>query len=214
MVPVAVCLVALCALLVAERAAWHRGRALAKLTASSAFVWAALSWGAMASLYGQLLLVGLVLCWIGDALLLPAGESAWFKLGILAFLLAHLAYALACAQLFLDPILFAATVPLIGFAAWRALRWLLPHLRSDFRRPVVAYVAVISLMVAVALVASGSGGPSMLAIGAFGFALSDLSVARDRFVSTGFVNSAWGLPAYFLSQLALAYTVSQVPHAL
>jgi hypothetical protein len=54
------------------------------------------------------------------------------------------------------------------------------------------------------------GGPALLGLGALGFALSDVSVARDRFVSSGFVNSAWGLPAYYLSQLALAYSATQV----
>jgi hypothetical protein len=40
------------------------------------------------------------------------------------------------------------------------------------------------------------------------FALSDISVARDRFVSKAFANRAWGLPMYFAAQLILASTVS------
>jgi len=38
------------------------------------------------------------------------------------------------------------------------------------------------------------------------FGISDLFVARQRFVSSGFVNAAVGLPAYFGAQLLLAYT--------
>jgi hypothetical protein len=38
--------------------------------------------------------------------------------------------------------------------------------------------------------------------------LSDLSVARDRFVAPGFVNRAWGLPTYFAAQLLLAASVA------
>ena len=44
--------------------------------------------------------------------------------------------------------------------------------------------------------------------GAAMFCVSDLSVARDRFVSPGFVNGAWGLPLYFGGQLLLAASVA------
>lgn len=210
MYSVAVCMVALAFLLVAEGLAWRWGRAVAKLTASSAFVAAAVGWGAATTGYGQLLLLGLLLCWVGDALLLSSGQTLWFQLGIAAFMLAHLAYALACTRLALDPIALAVAGALVGFAAWWVLRWLRPHLPTRFRWPVVGYVAAISLMVVLALTAVAGGGPALLGLGALGFALSDVSVARDRFVSSGFVNSAWGLPAYFLSQLALAYSATQV----
>ena len=50
----------------------------------------------------------------------------------------------------------------------------------------------------------------LLGVGAFGFALSDVSVARDRFVEPAFANGAWGLPAYFASQCVIAYTVHGV----
>jgi uncharacterized membrane protein YhhN len=210
MLPVAVCLVALAALLVAESVDSKSGRAAAKLAASSAFVWAAIEWGAADSAYGQLLLLGLVLCWLGDAFLLPAGQTLWFQLGIGSFLLAHVAYAVAFAGLALEPRMLAASGAVVGIGAWWVLRWLRPNLPGAFRIPVLAYIAAISLMVVVALGAVGAGAPWALGIGAVGFALSDLSVARDRFVASGFFNAAWGLPAYYLSQLALAYSISQV----
>jgi len=47
-----------------------------------------------------------------------------------------------------------------------------------------------------------------IALGAAMFALSDVSVARDRFVAKAFVNRAWGLPLYFAAQLILASTVA------
>ncbi len=46
-----------------------------------------------------------------------------------------------------------------------------------------------------------------MAIGALGFAASDLAVAREQFVRPGSINKLWGLPVYYLSQLALAWTV-------
>jgi hypothetical protein len=39
------------------------------------------------------------------------------------------------------------------------------------------------------------------------FYLSDLAVARERFVSSTFWNRAWGVPLYFGAQLVLASTV-------
>jgi hypothetical protein len=41
------------------------------------------------------------------------------------------------------------------------------------------------------------------------FYLSDLSVARDRFVVTEFNNKLWGWPLYFGAQLVLAATVAR-----
>ena len=47
----------------------------------------------------------------------------------------------------------------------------------------------------------------ILFVGAFAFYLSDLAVARQRFVVKSFTNKAWGLPLYFGAQLVLAWTV-------
>ena len=43
--------------------------------------------------------------------------------------------------------------------------------------------------------------------GALLFYLSDLAVARDRFVVRRFASRAWGLPAYYLAQVLLALTL-------
>jgi uncharacterized membrane protein YhhN len=211
MIPVIICLAAVFVALVAQRAGWRGVRAMAKLTASSAVVWAAVAWGAPTTLYGRLLLLGLLLCWIGDALLIPSGKARWFRLGALAFLLGHLAYATAFSRLVdFDPIVFAAAVIGVCLAVWSVIRWLGPHLDSRLRRLVGAYVAAISIMVAASLAAVGSGGPAVIGLGAAGFALSDVAVARDRLVSRGSSSSTWGLPLYFLAQMALAYSVSQL----
>ena len=39
---------------------------------------------------------------------------------------------------------------------------------------------------------------------AVAFYLSDVSVARDRFVAPGFGNRIWGLPLYYAAQLLFA----------
>ena len=54
----------------------------------------------------------------------------------------------------------------------------------------------------------GATGDAWLLVGAIGFYLSDLAVARQRFVHESLTNRPWGLPLYFGSQLLLAGTVS------
>jgi len=208
--PVVLCAAAVGVLLVAEWFDAPAVRAPAKLTASSAFVWAGLSWGAMDSAYGFWLLMGLVFCWLGDALLLSSGRTKSFQLGIGAFLLGHVAYALACTRLGIEPRWLLVCGVLAGAGAFGVERWLRPWVPADFSLPIVAYVVVIAGMLTCAGAAALSGGPVLLALGALGFAASDVSVARERFVAPGFVNGAWGLPAYFASQLVLAHTVSLV----
>ena len=96
-------------------------------------------------------------------------------------------------------------------AAAIALAWMWRHLGS-MRIPVIAYVAVITTMVIGALVCDWGARNAPLArhvalAGAILFFASDLSVARDRFVAPGFVNRAWGLPAYYAAQLLFAWSV-------
>jgi len=210
MAPVVVCGLAVLLLLLAERFDHRVGRGVAKLVASTAFVWAALAWGALETAYGRWVLLGLLCCWVGDALLLSPGRSGAFQGGIAAFLLGHLAYAGACLQLALDPAALMLTV--LGAAAFAGVvgRWLRPHVSAGFVGPVVGYVVTISAMLALGAAASLSGGPAWLGLGALGFAASDLSVARDRFIAPAFRNAAWGLPLYFGSQLALARSVAGV----
>ena len=47
-----------------------------------------------------------------------------------------------------------------------------------------------------------------LAAGACLFFASDLAVARDRFVARDFTNKLWGLPAYYIGQLLIAWAIA------
>jgi uncharacterized membrane protein YhhN len=75
------------------------------------------------------------------------------------------------------------------------------------RGAVRAYVAVISVMVVAAVGTYALGGNRLIPIGAIGFYLSDLSVARDRFVAHELVNRVWGLPLYYAAQVTLAWSI-------
>ena len=196
------------ALLVAE---WRGPRALAfaaKPLASSGFVALALVLGAADHAPGRLVLAALVLCWIGDVLLIPKGARAAFAAGLGSFLLGHGVYALAFATGPFSAGAAAAGAVAVAPAAVGALRWLGPHVPARLAGPVRAYVAVISLMVIAAAGAAAARGSAALAAGALAFFVSDLAVARERFVSPGPWNKVWGLPLYYGGQLLLASTAA------
>ena len=177
------------------------------MAASSIFLGYAVALGAFDTGTGSILFLGLVLCWLGDALLLPPGQTLWFQLGIGSFLLGHLSYAATFFGLGLHfPTLIVATAIILS-ASWTTLVWLRPKIPADFSVAVTSYVVVIGTMVACAFAAFAAGALCSVAIGAMLFATSDLSVARERFVSQSFVNSAWGLPAYFAAQMILAGSI-------
>lgn len=202
------CAAAVALLLRAERRASREGVWLWKPLAAACFLAAAWLWGAQESVYGRWIGAGLALSACGDLLLIPRGERS-FQLGIGAFLCAHLAYAAGFVTLGQSPA--ALTLAALGIGVVMAIswRWLAPQLPAAFRAPVAAYFAAIGAMGALALGAVGAGAPLAAGAGALAFMASDLSVARERFVAPGFVNSAWGLPLYFFAQLLLAWSAAR-----
>jgi uncharacterized membrane protein YhhN len=193
---------ALASLLHAVRVGDRESEVVSKTTASVAFVvLGALQWQSGHTV-ATWLVVGLGLCAIGDVLLI---WDRTFEAGLVAFLLGHVAYVGA----------FHAAIPMAGWTRWIlapvavtsavALAWLWPHLGRR-RRSVSAYVIVITLMVWGALAVRPALG-WMIAAGAVLFYLSDLTVARDRFVETDFVNRAIGLPMYYAAQILIALSV-------
>lgn len=206
------CLACVAVQIVADRRAWPRLRAVAKLGASSCFVALAIVLGAEQSAYGRLVLGALVLGWLGDALLLSR-RTPVFMAGLGAFLLAHALYAAAFAGAAPDTpaMAIAAAVALLA-GAW-AMRWLWPLVPGRLRWPVLAYVVIILAMcVTAAGHAAGTGRWSVLA-GALLFAVSDIAVARDRFIARTHANHLWGWPTYFGAQLVLAWSVVGVTAA-
>lgn len=180
--------------LVAERRGAPLPRALGKLGASAVFVALAVTLGPRGR-FGAAVLCALVLSALGDGLLLSARRGPFLG-GLVAFLLAHVAYAGAFATASRPS---AAAAALVGAATAAALAWLWPH-AGALRGPVVAYCLAIAAMVWLAL---GVARPEIRA-GALLFWLSDLTVARDRFVRKDLANRLVGLPLYYAAQLLLA----------
>lgn len=196
--------------LLADRTGRKELEWLGKPLAALCFVLVGLLSGALDTRYGHWVLLGLLLGAAGDVLLIPLQRPRVFLAGMNAFLLGHVAYVVAFAMLELDAG-GAATAGLLMIIAGIALaRWLLPQTPEEFRLPVLSYLGVIGVMVVVAVSAVAAGAPWLVAAGAIGFALSDVSVARDRFVQPSFVNRVWGLPLYFASQMLIALSPSLV----
>lgn len=124
----------------------------------------------------------LILCLIGDvALMLP---TEMFRLGLVAFLLGHLAFGAGfIVRGELAPIwsvLGGAAIVMVCLAV--GLQHLLPNVRRrapELFAPVAAYVAVIGSMA----VAAWWGEHWAAPLGAAMFAVSDLTLADNKFVT-------------------------------
>lgn len=155
--------------------------------------------------------LGLLAGVIGDALLSRPGPAA-FLAGMAAFGLGHLIYALAmvlrAADLGFDAVSGAEIALIVGLLALLASTelWLAPR-TGRLRQPVRAYVVLIGIMAAAAIVLPANPGQAELRIGAALFVLSDLLLALQLFLwRDGAPRVALGLllwPAYVLGQLFL-----------
>jgi uncharacterized membrane protein YhhN len=145
-----------------------------------------------------LLVIGLVLCAVGDAFLSRAGEGP-LKAGMAAFAAGHLVYI----GLFLnlgggmgaDPLRIGLQVAVL-LAAGGLARWLWPSLGS-MRAPVAGYVVVVASMALLAL-----GLPPSLwlvTVGALMFLTSDALLAGEMFkLPAGDAARRWTSPAVWL----------------
>ena len=160
--------------------------------------------------YFEWLFAGLVMCLIGDVLLALPQKRA-FIAGLAAFLLGHVCYISSFFTLtLLDDWFSPAIVVFVpaGFFVYGRLR---PHLGS-LAVPVVLYLIVITVMVigAWAVVRTPEiqlWGKITVCGGAVCFYVSDIFVARDKFIKSSYGNRLAGLPLYYGGQFMLAFSV-------
>ena len=160
-------------------------------------------------------LSGLAACAVGDILLLSRSRPLQFKLGMAAFALGHLAYVGGLWQWTThpetQPLAFALSGAVVLFSTIKVFRWLSPHLSRDMRVAVIIYSAIIGVMVTLALgnfISAPYLLPLIAAVAAVMFALSDIYVARDRFVHHEPKNARRITPLYFGAQLLFAVLAS------
>jgi uncharacterized membrane protein YhhN len=200
----------LAGLLYCEKREMSQARLTLKSLLSCLFIFAAVAQSRAIPLYYRFLLIGMIFCLGGDIFLaLPAKNM--FLLGLVSFLLGHVFYA---AAFFYTAGFNQGTgigLAISALAGVGVFLWLRPHLGS-MKIPVICYILVISVMVTGAWSMAGAGalGPAgrlTSFAGALGFYVSDIFVARQRFLKTDFVNRLIGLPLYYGGQFMLAFSI-------
>ncbi len=203
-------IILLAGLLYFEKTGPQKGKLPTKTVLSCLFILTALVQAHPIPGYYQLLLFGLIFCLGGDVFLaLP--QDRMFLMGLVSFLMGHVFYGI-CFFYVADISQWTWIGCLVGlFVSGLVFYWLRPHLGS-MRIPVSAYIVVITVMVIGAWTVLGDtklsfAGRLPVFIGAVSFYLSDLFVARDRFLKSEFTNRLIGLPMYYCGQFLLAFSV-------
>ncbi|TXH71424.1 MAG: lysoplasmalogenase [Lysobacteraceae bacterium] len=162
--------------------------------------------------YRLVVAAGMTLSLIGDVCLMLPWDL--FLPGLVAFLLAHLCYIAVFAPRSVPKARGAALALLLVVAALNLIG-LLPRIEPALRVPVLAYVAVLTLMVAAALARAwtptlASAHPHstrLAAIGAIFFMLSDSLLAWDKFADGIPAAALLVLGTYFFAQWCIARSV-------
>lgn len=156
--------------------------------------------------------IGILLSLVGDVLLMISLDRMFLP-GLVAFLLAHVAYIVGFNTPL--PALSAWGLMLavfVGIGGARIIRRILTALtgegQTSLRLPIALYGAVISLMLLSALLklsdASWNASAALLvALGAFLFYLSDIILAWVKFIAPIHNGRIYNILTYHLGQIAL-----------
>lgn len=155
---------------------------VAKPLAMALLVVVAATWGDAPGDVRAWLVVGALFGVVGDVALLDAGERA-FLVGLSAFAVGHLAYALAAIGLGVEPVWMlpgvAVMIALLGFRfAARTVPGAHAAGGAVLAGAVVVYAAVISSMT----ITAWGTGVVVAGVGATSFAVSDWVIGHRRFV--------------------------------
>jgi uncharacterized membrane protein YhhN len=160
--------------------------------------------------------IGILFSLAGDIALLFINR--FFMLGLIAFLLAHIAYLIGFNTPFPQSLgvwAFGMAI-VIGLSAMRLLRRIVVGVRNTQKRlvvPVIIYSAVITLVLLSALLTLfrpdwNSGPAYLVSLGAFLFYLSDIILAWNRFVSPIKNSRMLNIGLYHLAQIAIVVGVA------
>lgn len=195
------------ALLIAELREDRRAQFFFKPLAALGFIVLALQFGALESTYGKTILAGLIACAFGDLLLLSRKSESLFKAGMVAFALGHVIYAIAFGWQF-DGLEIDGYI-VIGITVFSALAfflWLRPHLETGMVALTCIYIILITLMIAASVARFNYFLKYAAPLGAILFAISDMFVAKDRFVKPNPKNALAITPLYFGAQALFAFS--------
>lgn len=210
---IGVAAVLLAGLLYCEKNDLQTAKLAVKTLLSALFVLTAAVQFRLVSTYYLFLLVGMLFCLAGDVFLaLP--HPRMFLRGLVSFIGGHLFYVTAFGytaginQWTLIGLLMSLMVSGIVYL------WLQAHL-GDMKLAVICYILVISAMAVGAWSMFGADrfrltGRLLALGGALSFYISDVFVARQRFVKSEFFNRLIGLPLYYTGQFMLAFSVGHI----
>jgi uncharacterized membrane protein YhhN len=201
----------LAGLLFFEKNGNQKGKLLTKTSLSCLFIITAVVQPHPLLNYFYIILVGFIFCLGGD-IFLALPQERMFLFGLVSFLLGHVFYVICFFYVAdLNPWTWSGCV--VGLIiSGVVFFWLRPHL-GTMLIPVIAYIIVITVMVVGAFTVVGDAGfpvtgRLMVIFGAVSFYISDLFVARDRFLKLEFTNRILGLPLYYAGQFLLAFSVA------
>lgn len=180
----------------------------AKTVASVAFVGIAVVGGALTEAWSAIALVALVVATLGDVALAFPGHRALligmalFTVGYLTLSVSFVVAGLGNAEYSIAGLVAAGALALLSW------NWLHPHLSDRWRRPTAVYHLVIAVMLATGISMALASSRLFLLAGIVMLALSDVAVARERFVSPGIHNKVWGLPLYYAGMVFVAFSLT------
>lgn len=204
----------LAGLLFFEKKESTKGLVIVKPLLSMLFIAAALLQTHLNMAYFYMVLAGLVLCLAGDVCLIFFFNKKVFTAGLGSFLAGHVMYTaafLTCGTP--GAVLLAAAVACLAISIC-VFFWLKPNLGAMLG-PVIAYIVIISAMTvgAAALMSNpalDATGRILVFAGALLFYVSDIFVARHRFVKKEFTNRVIGLPMYYCAQFMIAFSTGLI----
>lgn len=153
------------------------------------------------SIYGILILIGLFFCWLGDF-----WGSNRYIFSVIAFLTAHIWFTAGFwvhgVRIKNSLLLLAIFAPLSGII----YKWLYPYLPEEHIILVLIYIIIITLMVISSGGAFHGSGRIFILVGAILFYISDIFVARWKYVSPSHINAFFCYPLYYISCISLAFS--------
>jgi uncharacterized membrane protein YhhN len=173
------------------------------MAASTGFVGLAVLAGAFKTWYGRGVLAGLFFCWQGDFL-----GPANFMVGLGMFLVAHLFLLVAfCTHGVEWKRALGTAAFFLPAAAALYFFYLAPHLSQDEVPFVAAYLLVITAMVIFAGGTRFESGKIFVFAAAVVFLVSDIFVARWKFVSKESINALFCYPMYYTACTMFALSI-------
>ena len=204
----------LASLLFFEKKEFTKGLIIVKPLLSLLFIVAALLQTHLNITYFYIVFAGLLLCFIGDVCLIFFFNKKIFTAGLGAFLAGHIMYTIAFFTYGTSgPVLWVTTIACLALSIG-VFVWLKPNLGS-MMGPVIAYVVIISAMTIGASALKSNPilditGKMLVYAGALLFYVSDIFVARHRFVKKEFINRVIGLPMYYTAQFLIAFSIGLI----